>query len=108
MKKAGAWFTYEGEQLGQGRENAKQFLSENPQLMVEIDERVREQLRPEVPPTLEREEIHPDDVPISLESWGFSPRFSGAASGIRHGRPTPTHAGTAHDHVDDIHRERRF
>ncbi len=68
VKKAGAWFTYEGEQLGQGRENAKQFLSENPQLMAEIDQRVRDQLRPEVPPTLEREEIHPDDVPISLES----------------------------------------
>jgi len=68
VKKAGAWFTYEGEQLGQGRENAKQFLSENPQLMAEIDQRVRDQLRPEVPPVQEREEIHPDDLPISLES----------------------------------------
>jgi recombination protein RecA len=68
VKKAGAWFTYEGEQLGQGRENAKQFLSENPQLMAEIDQRVRDQLRPEVPPVLEREEIHPDDLPLSLES----------------------------------------
>jgi recombination protein RecA len=41
IKKAGAWFTYEGEQLGQGRENAKQFLRETPELMVTIDERVR-------------------------------------------------------------------
>ncbi|HEV2427558.1 MAG TPA: recombinase RecA [Acidimicrobiales bacterium] len=42
VKKAGAWFTYEGEQLGQGRENVKTFLRENPQLMAELDSRVRE------------------------------------------------------------------
>ena len=43
VKKSGAWFTYEGEQLGQGRENAKNFLSENPEIMVEISERIRKQ-----------------------------------------------------------------
>jgi recombination protein RecA len=43
VKKSGAWFTYEGEQLGQGRENAKNFLTENPEIMVEISERVRRQ-----------------------------------------------------------------
>jgi recombination protein RecA len=41
IKKSGAWFTYEGEQLGQGRENAKGFLSENPEIMVEVSEKVR-------------------------------------------------------------------
>ena len=41
IKKSGAWFTYEGEQLGQGRENVKNFLSENLDLMVEISEKVR-------------------------------------------------------------------
>ena len=41
VKKSGAWFTYEGEQLGQGRENAKSFLAENPEIMVEISERIR-------------------------------------------------------------------
>ena len=41
VKKSGAWYTYEGEQLGQGRENAKTFLIENPEVMVEISERVR-------------------------------------------------------------------
>ena len=44
VKKSGAWYTYEGEQLGQGRENAKQFLAENPELMVEISERVQDQV----------------------------------------------------------------
>jgi recombination protein RecA len=43
IKKAGAWYTYEGEQLGQGRENAKAFLTDSPELMVEINERVRQQ-----------------------------------------------------------------
>ena len=41
IKKSGAWFTYEGEQLGQGRENVKTFLSENVDLMVEISEKIR-------------------------------------------------------------------
>ncbi|MFP3899293.1 MAG: recombinase RecA [Acidimicrobiia bacterium] len=44
VKKSGAWYTYDGEQLGQGRENAKQFLGEHPELMVEISERIRSQL----------------------------------------------------------------
>jgi recombination protein RecA len=43
VKKSGAWFTYDGEQLGQGRENAKAFLADNPEIMVEIAERVRQQ-----------------------------------------------------------------
>ena len=42
VKKSGAWYTYEGEQLGQGRENAKLFLRDNPELVIEIDERVRQ------------------------------------------------------------------
>ncbi len=41
VKKSGAWYTYEGEQLGQGRENAKVFLAENLELMIEISEKVR-------------------------------------------------------------------
>ncbi len=41
VKKSGAWFTYEGEQLGQGRENVKKFLTANPDMMIEIAEKVR-------------------------------------------------------------------
>ena len=40
VTKSGAWFTYEGEQLGQGRENAKSFLTDHPEVMVEISEKV--------------------------------------------------------------------
>ncbi|MET0738734.1 MAG: recombinase RecA, partial [Acidimicrobiales bacterium] len=41
IKKSGAWYTYEGEQLGQGRENAKEFLTDNAEVMVEVSERIR-------------------------------------------------------------------
>jgi recombination protein RecA len=44
IKKSGAWYTYEGEQLGQGRENAKQFLIDNPEVMMEVSERTLSQL----------------------------------------------------------------
>jgi recombination protein RecA len=42
VKKSGAWFTYEGEQLGQGRENARQFLAEHRDIAGEIERRIRE------------------------------------------------------------------
>jgi recombination protein RecA len=44
IKKSGAWYTYEGEQLGQGRENAKAFLAENLEVMIEISEKVRQRV----------------------------------------------------------------
>ena len=40
VKKSGAWFTYEGEQLGQGREKAKEYLRQNPEVMMEISDKV--------------------------------------------------------------------
>jgi recombination protein RecA len=69
VKKAGAWFTYEGEQLGQGRENVKNFLRENPQMMAEIDERVRESLAKQAEPEVTEElaVLDPDDAPITLD-----------------------------------------
>jgi recombination protein RecA len=66
VKKSGAWFTYEGEQLGQGRENVKTFLRESPQLMAEIDERVRERLAP-APGDDASVLDDPDDQPITLD-----------------------------------------
>jgi recombination protein RecA len=44
VKKAGAWYTYEGEQLGQGRENARQFLKEHDDVAAEIYKKVTEHL----------------------------------------------------------------
>ena len=42
VKKSGAWFTFDDDQLGQGRENAKLFLRDNPALVVEIEQKVRD------------------------------------------------------------------
>ena len=42
VKKSGAWFTYEGDQLGQGKENARAFLIDNPDLANEIESKIRE------------------------------------------------------------------
>ncbi len=61
-KKSGAWFTYDGEQLGQGRENAKQFLSENTEVMVQMADRVRRQSMPVVEPEIAK--IKPVDNSI--------------------------------------------
>ena len=41
IKKSGSWFTYEGEQLGQGRENVRQFLKDNPAITEEISDKVK-------------------------------------------------------------------
>jgi recombination protein RecA len=40
VRKSGAWFTYDGDQLGQGKENARRFLKDNPDLAVEIEDKI--------------------------------------------------------------------
>lgn len=45
VNKAGAWFSYNGEKLGQGRENAKKVFMENPELLLEIENKVREHFK---------------------------------------------------------------
>ena len=42
INKSGAWFSYDGEKIGQGRENAKLYLEENPKVMQEVEEKIRE------------------------------------------------------------------
>jgi recombination protein RecA len=44
VRKSGAWYTYEGDQLGQGKENARKFLRENPDVADEIEKRIKEKL----------------------------------------------------------------
>jgi recombination protein RecA len=60
VNKSGAWFTYEGEQLGQGRENAKSFLTAHPEVMMEVTDKVMiaSGLRPDPNAPVEA----PDDV----------------------------------------------
>lgn len=42
VDKAGSWFSYNGERIGQGRENAKLFLEDNPEIMMEIEKKIRD------------------------------------------------------------------
>jgi recombination protein RecA len=44
VRKSGAWYTYEGDQLGQGKENARNFLRDNPDLADEIEKKIKEKL----------------------------------------------------------------
>ncbi len=44
VRKSGAWYTYEGDQLGQGKENARTFLRENPDMANEIEKKIKEKL----------------------------------------------------------------
>jgi len=71
VKKSGAWYTYEGEQMGQGRENAKAFLVENPEIMVDVSDRILAevgigQLDEDAPIDLNLV-ADPDDQPISID-----------------------------------------
>ena len=49
VKKSGAWYTYEGEQLGQGKENSRNFLIENPEVANEIEKKIKAKLGVGVP-----------------------------------------------------------
>ncbi len=56
--KAGAWYSYAGSKIGQGRENAKQYLQENPEILAEVEQKVREHYGLGSPiPTAAREEV---------------------------------------------------
>jgi recombination protein RecA len=66
VKKSGAWYTYEGEQLGQGRENAKNYLIENPEITMEINEKIKQKVGLIV--TEDKGALSElDDLPISLD-----------------------------------------
>jgi recombination protein RecA len=49
VKKSGAWYTYEGEQLGQGKENSRNYLIENPEVANEIEKKIKAKLGVGVP-----------------------------------------------------------
>ena len=48
VEKAGAWYSYKGERIGQGRENAKIYLKDNPEVALEIEESIRSQNKEQV------------------------------------------------------------
>ncbi|WP_091123846.1 recombinase RecA [Nocardioides terrae] len=68
VRKAGAWFTYEGDQLGQGKENARTFLRDNPDLANELEKKILEKLG--VGPTVDAPEgTDLPDAPIGVDDF---------------------------------------
>jgi recombination protein RecA len=64
VRKAGAWYTYEGDQLGQGKENARQFLKDNPDLGNEIEKKVKEKLG--IGPQVDKPAERVPEVPVEF------------------------------------------
>jgi recombination protein RecA len=60
VRKSGAWYTYEGDQLGQGKENARKFLLDNPDIANEIEKKIKEKLG--IGAQLDAEEVAPAPV----------------------------------------------
>jgi recombination protein RecA len=67
VRKSGAWYTYEGDQLGQGKENARAFLRDNPDLADEIEKRIKETLG--IGATLDADLSAADGTPVVPEGF---------------------------------------
>ena len=64
LRKSGAWYTYEGDQLGQGKENARKFLRDNPDIANEIEKRIKEKLN--IGPQLDAEAAEAVPAPVDF------------------------------------------
>src|ERR1700693_5108543 len=83
VRKSGAWYTYEGDQLGQGKENARNFLRENEDTANEIEKRIKEKLG--VGPQLDADAPSSPPPPAAKAGNGAgngTPRNLAAASGV--------------------------
>jgi recombination protein RecA len=89
VRKSGAWYTYEGDQLGQGKENARNFLRENPDLANEIEKRIKEKLG--VGPRLDAD-VNASNGNVSNGSAGNSSAGPGGSAG---GRPAGNGASSS-------------
>jgi len=67
VRKSGAWYTYEGDQLGQGKENARNYLRENPDLANEIEKKIKEKLG--VGPRLD-DDVTAQPAPVARPTFG--------------------------------------
>ncbi|RJF42570.1 recombinase RecA [Actinomyces sp. 2119] len=70
VRKSGAWFTYGEDQLGQGKENARAFLKDNPQLAAEIEEKILAALGIGEPGRRAREEAAQEEAQAALQAAG--------------------------------------
>src|SRR5450631_4314798 len=75
VRKAGAWYTYEGDQLGQGKENARAFLKDNPDLSDELEKKIKEKLG--IGPRVDRPVEPIAEVPAATRSVTGQPAKAG-------------------------------
>jgi recombination protein RecA len=82
VRKSGAWYTYESDQLGQGKENARNFLKENPDLANELEKKIKEKLG--VGPKLDADPASPAaplaDTGATASSGAGAPSGAGAGT----------------------------
>lgn len=64
LRKSGAWYTYEGDQLGQGKENARKFLRDNPDIANEIEKRIKDKLG--IGAKLDADDTEPAPAPVEF------------------------------------------
>ena len=67
INKSGAWFSYEGDKIGQGREAAKAFLDNNPEILAEVEKKVRDNYNLAFEKSLGEEMSDEDDEPLDIE-----------------------------------------
>ena len=67
LEKSGSWYAYNGEKIGQGKDNAREFLKENPDLAFEIENKVREAVGIRVLPSVNGEEAKPAKLKVVKE-----------------------------------------
>ncbi|MCW1248812.1 recombinase RecA [Acaricomes phytoseiuli] len=67
IKKSGSWFTYDGDQLGQGMENSRRFLKDNPELAAELERLIKEKLGVGVKPLAETDDEAPETALRAVE-----------------------------------------
>ncbi|WP_018179883.1 recombinase RecA [Jongsikchunia kroppenstedtii] len=64
VRKSGSWYTYEGDQLGQGKENARKFLLENPDVRDELEKKIKEKLG--IGAVVDAEPVEPVPAPVDF------------------------------------------
>ena len=67
LEKSGSWYAYNGEKIGQGKDNSREFLRENPALAVEIENKVRESLGIRLLPVGDAAEVKPAKARVAKE-----------------------------------------
>ena len=78
IEKSGSWFSYDGNRIGQGRENVKKFLRENPEIMAEVEKKVRDNFEKAFEKSLgddeEEKKDDDDDVVVLVEDAESKPK----------------------------------